>query len=1096
MIRAVVVGARSVAGRAFGTDGSMTTTRGRAQVTTDPYPGYVHGRRPAVCPLGCEPTRERDLDESAESRLRREAEEYARLYGKEKGLDETRVELRIAEIMASIDATGTYEHTIDEIRHGARVAWRNAPKCINRKFWATLDIIDARHAATNDEMFEAIKEHLRRGVDADHIPVLMTVFRPQTPGTHDGPRIWNSQLMRYAGHREGVGHTVVGDPAEVNFTDTVKKYFNWSPRSGKNTMFDPLPIVVQIDPSTAPSVYELPEECWLEIPIRHPKIAGISQLGLKWYGIPAVSNITMDLGGLHYTAAPFNGWYMVTEIATRNFGDESRYNLLPDIAEAMGIDTSTHDTLWRDHALAAINYAVLHSFKRDRVSIADHHTCAEAFAKWYAEELKTRGYAPGNWKWIVPPTASSTSSIYLGLNKMTEYTIKPALVAGMSLNALVSRAKKTGFFTVHGLSQAAMHVAVAAAKFRKRMITVTGGVVLFASDGGRTQSRASWLWAFLRQRVPMIRPVNIATPDADFASLLQGVQFIMVLASTTGSGQVPNGSENFIEWTKTEEGRAICKDKRFAVCAFGSKAYPKFCAGGKQFASALASAGAAEMYPITCCDQLDGEDASMRKYTVCLFDWLLNEGRIPKSLRDLMVEHLDNGVKIEPSFALHVRQRDVHGRMTLVESQHGLHATLTDRAVLGNGARMNTVWLSFTLRHARGEVEYYKPGDHVAVWPQTNEALARYFAAHFGVSFEDDLELVPTSDAYLVKNSIDPSIPNRVNVGTLFTKILDISGEPSAAILSVLAHYVDDDECKSYIEELALDEDVRRDWLELTGARIYSLFDHFPTLSTMHRRDRSVGLDMLRHLLLKIPKLRPRYYSVSSSPKHAGNSVFSLTVGRLTYKSGAGSRMHLGFCSDFLATLPLGANVVVEMRPAPSFRMPRTPKVPILMIAGGTGIAPFKGFIEHRVEASLDELGEAWLIVGCRCRDNQLYAEEMNAAVLNGHLTRYLVGYSREPKEPKRYIDAVMREHAAEIRDLVARGCHVYVCGDVRIEISARNALVDILGESVVVELEKSRYHLDIFGAFDVQRQHQTRLESARKSLQLKRVDSASLNSP
>ncbi|XP_003075037.2 Nitric oxide synthase, oxygenase domain, partial [Ostreococcus tauri] len=128
-------------------------------------------------------------------------------------------------------------------------------------------------------------------------------------------------------------------------------------------MFDALPIVVQINPETPPAMFTLPDQCFLEVPIRHPTIRGISQLGLKWYGIPAVSNITMDLGGLHYTAAPFNGWYMVTEIATRNFGDESRYNLLPQIAEAMGLDTSTHDTLWRDHALAAINYAVFDSFK-------------------------------------------------------------------------------------------------------------------------------------------------------------------------------------------------------------------------------------------------------------------------------------------------------------------------------------------------------------------------------------------------------------------------------------------------------------------------------------------------------------------------------------------------------------------------------------------------------------------------------------------------------------------------------------------------------------------------------------------------------------
>lgn len=1055
----------------------------------DPYPGYVHGKNPRVCPRGCVPRPPSEPTESAESALRREAEEYIRLFGKEHGWDDERVEMRVNEVLTSIRETGTYAHTLDEIRHGARVAWRNAPKCINRKYWSTLDVIDARGATTNEDMFEAIKEHLHRGVEADHVPVLMTVFRPQTPGTNDGPRIWNSQLMRYAGHRDASGG-VVGDPAEVDFTDVLKKHFGWAPE--KTGMFDALPIVVQINPETPPAMFTLPDQCFLEVPIRHPTIRGISQLGLKWYGIPAVSNITMDLGGLHYTAAPFNGWYMVTEIATRNFGDESRYNLLPQIAEAMGLDTSTHDTLWRDHALAAINYAVFDSFKRDRVSIADHHTCAEAFADWYVEELKTRGYAPGNWKWIVPPTASSTSSIYLGLNKMTEYTLKPALVGGMGLRSLLRRAKDAGFLTSDAFSTVSIRVAIAAAKFRRNKLKVKGGIVLYASDGGRSQSRATWLWSFLFQRLPMVRPVNVANPDVPLTDLLSNVEFILFLASTTGSGQVPTGSDSFIEWTKTEHGRTALRGKYFAVCAFGSRAYPKFCAGGEQFAAALAAAGAVAMFPITRCDQLNGEDASVHSYTMRLFDWLLDADRIPRSLRDLMVDQINGGVAIEPAFTLKVRRQDVNGRIHLGPTvQHGIAAELIDRAITGNGARMNTVWLKFRLIHAREEVQYYKPGDHVAVWPQTSEARARYFAAHFGLTFRDVLELVPKSDALLVKKSIDPAIPNVVSVEHLFTRVLDINGEASAALLSALAHYVDDDEVKEFLEEIAFNEDARQDWAEMTGARIFSIFEHFPTLSTLHRGDKAVGLDMLRDIILKIPKLRPRYYSVSSSPQHAGNNVFALTVGRVTYKSGAGARMHLGFCSDFLATLPIGANVTVEFRPAPSFRLPRSPQAPVIMVAGGTGIAPFKGFVEHFATLNPGERGEAWLIAGCRSQDNQLYANEFNEAVHLGHLTKYLVGFSRQPGVPKTYVDTVLREHADDLMDLISRGAHVYVCGDVRIETSVRGAMLDILGgEAAFNELEKSRYHLDIFGAFDVQYQHERRLMSARKSLSLRRQES------
>ena len=660
-------------------------------------------------------------------------------------------------------------------------------------FFKILDVIDARQATTNDEMFEAVKHHLRTAIGGDHIPVLMTVFKPETPGTNDGPRIWNSQLIRYAGHR-GPNETTVGDPAELGFTDVVKKYFDWSPKSGTEGQFDPLPIVLQINNETPPTVYTLPDECISEVPIHHPTIRGISQLGLRWYGIPAVSNITLDLGGLKYSAAPFNGWYMVTEIATRNFCDEGRYNLASRIAHAMGIDTSTNETLWKDHALAAINYAVLHSFKRARVSIADHHTCAESFAQWYEDEKKSRGYVPGNWKWILPPTAASTNQIYLGLNKMTEYTIKPALVGGMSTNSLVKRSRASGYLTNTNDATAtgSFKVMLAAAKWKKKMAKVTGVVILYASDGGRTQARANWFWSFVRQRFPMILPVNVANPDlsaAEFKKALQGVEFITMFASTTGSGQVPTGSEQFLEFCDSAEGVACLTGKQFAVCAFGSRAYPKFCAGGSQFQQALLRAGATEMFPIATCDQLEGEDVSVREFTKTLFTWFHSNERITESLCALMIDKLESGAKTQAEFQLMVKPRDVHGRGNINEQKSSTSATLTGRTVLGNGDRMNTVCVTLTLPEADKDLEFYEPGDHVAVYPCTNEASARYFASHFGIHFDDQLEMVADQgDAFVSIN--DSGIPNPLSADHLFMKVVDINKEPTSELLQILGTFL------------------------------------------------------------------------------------------------------------------------------------------------------------------------------------------------------------------------------------------------------------------------------------------------------------------
>ena len=125
--------------------------------------------------------------------------------------------------------------------------------------------------------------------------------------------------------------------------------------------FDVLPLVFSID-GKAPIYKEIPKEEVKEVPIEHPEYP-ISSLGVKWYGVPMISDMRLEIGGISYTAAPFNGWYMGTEIGARNLADHDRYNLLPAVAEMMDLDTSRNGTLWKDKALVELNVAVLHSFK-------------------------------------------------------------------------------------------------------------------------------------------------------------------------------------------------------------------------------------------------------------------------------------------------------------------------------------------------------------------------------------------------------------------------------------------------------------------------------------------------------------------------------------------------------------------------------------------------------------------------------------------------------------------------------------------------------------------------------------------------------------
>lgn len=296
-------------------------------------------------------------------------------------------------------ATGTFQPNQAELGYGARVAWRNATRCIGRLYWRGLEVDDLRHLSTERQIFEALVNHLIRSTNAGKIRPRISVFAP-------GVRIWNGQLLGYAGYasREGI----LGDPRHVAFTETVQS-LGW--RGGPGTPFDLLPLVIQL-PGQAPRWFELPHEAVLEVPLHHPTLAWFSELGLKWYALPAIADMAFELGEATYSAAPFSGWYMGTEIGARNLGDPQRYNQLPRLAQALGLDTSHERTLWRDMALVELNRAVLHSFEQAGVQIVDHHTASQHFLAFETQEAQAHRPTYGNWSWLVPPISGSASPIF------------------------------------------------------------------------------------------------------------------------------------------------------------------------------------------------------------------------------------------------------------------------------------------------------------------------------------------------------------------------------------------------------------------------------------------------------------------------------------------------------------------------------------------------------------------------------------------------------------------------------------------------------------------------------------------------------------
>ena len=309
---------------------------------------------------------------------------------------------RDREIRTAFASSSPHRHSVEELSYGARIAWRNSTRCIGRFFWQTLTIRDFRSVESEQEVFQEIVNHLRIATNEGDLRPVITIFRPGNPQI----RILNPQLILYAGYRQQDG-TVIGDPKNTALTRMVQS-LGWK---GRGTEFDILPLLIKMG-NCKPKLFELPTDAVLEVELEHPEQPAFAELNLKWFAVPAVSDMALDVGGIQYTAAPSSGVYMGTEIGSFNLADPSRYNKLGAVARALRISNGDDNPLWRDQALVEMNRAVIHSFRRDGVRIMDHHALSRTFMQFKKDEYERSRPVYGHWPWIVPPMSSNLTEVW------------------------------------------------------------------------------------------------------------------------------------------------------------------------------------------------------------------------------------------------------------------------------------------------------------------------------------------------------------------------------------------------------------------------------------------------------------------------------------------------------------------------------------------------------------------------------------------------------------------------------------------------------------------------------------------------------------
>jgi nitric-oxide synthase, bacterial len=343
---------------------------------------------------------------------------------------------RREEVELELVRRGTYEQTYDELLAGTKVAWRNHARCNGRMHWRSLRLRDCRQADSAFDVFQECLEHLRCSTNGGALRAVISVFAPRSPdaqGTPDAEafRVLNPQLIRYAGYRNDDG-SVTGDPLQLALTDYALSRGWTSPR----TAFDVLPLLI-LDPHGRVSMWEIPPDHVHEVAIEHPDYPGIGELGLRWHVNPAISDKVLAVGGIEYPLAAFSGWYVSSEIGARNLSDESRYNMLPAVARAMGLDTSRDQTLWKDRAVVELTYAVQVSFTRADVHIVDHHHAAEQFVRHCEREAQAGRTTATDWSWVNPPISASTTPTFHRSFDPADFAIRPNFVSREDLLASV-----------------------------------------------------------------------------------------------------------------------------------------------------------------------------------------------------------------------------------------------------------------------------------------------------------------------------------------------------------------------------------------------------------------------------------------------------------------------------------------------------------------------------------------------------------------------------------------------------------------------------------------------------------------------------------
>lgn len=516
--------------------------------------------------------------------------------------------------------------------------------------------------------------------------------------------------------------------------------------------------------------------------------------------------------------------------------------------------------------------------------------------------------------------------------------------------------------------------------------------IVYGSQTGNARRAADALHAALEAAG---LPARLLRADAYPARELANERLLYLVISTQGEGDPPDDAIGFTEFLLGRRAPKLPQLK-FAVLGLGDTSYADFCGIARKLDARLAELGAARVQPLGEAD--------------------LDIDTVAAPWREQALTHARDLLKPAPATQLAtVTPLRPHALPAWSQDKPFIAEVLANQRITGREFR-NTGFRKYAdndkdVRHLelslQGSGLSYEPGDALGIRHRNPDVLVDAVLAATGLDGDADVEIAGE------RHALAHWLRDRRELSRI--------GRPLLAGIA---------ERGSHADLAQLLEAERK--IELAA-----LFDNHQLIDVLRRWPADWNADAL------VAALRPqaqRLYSIASSRKRVGEEAH-LTVDALRYH--AHGFDHIGAASGFLAALEDGAGVPVYVEPNERFRVPVDATRDIIMIGPGTGVAPFRGFVQERAETGAS--GRNWLLFGAQhFNTGFLYQSEWQDALAKGELHRLDLAFSRDQAE-KLYVQQRLREAGRDVFDWLQNGAHLYVCGAIAMGKDVHAALLDIV---------------------------------------------------